>query len=224
VSEVISTGDDRRAPVGFLSTELMNGVTHGVGFLLSIVGLVVLVVLAASRGGARHVVACSVYGSTLIILYLASTLYHSVSAPRAKPLLRLFDHIAIYLLIAGTYTPFTLLTLRGGWGWSLFGVIWGLALLGSAFKILFIDRFPKFSVVIYLAMGWMALVALKPLLAAMPTGGLLLILAGGLAYTVGVVFYACDSIPHNHAIWHVFVMLGSTFHFFAVVLYTLPSA
>jgi hemolysin III len=210
--------------VGFLSTELMNGVTHGVGFLLSIAGLVVLVVLATSRGGARHIVACSIYGSTLIILYLASTLYHSVSAPRAKPVLRLLDHIAIYLLIAGTYTPFTLLTLRGGWGWSLFGVIWGLALLGSAFKILFIGRFPKVSVVIYLAMGWMALVAVKPMLAALPTGGLWLILAGGAAYTVGVVFYAWESIPHHHAIWHVFVMLGSASHFFAVILYTLPPA
>jgi hemolysin III len=202
----------------------MNGVTHGVGFLLSIAGLVVLVVLAASRGGARHVVACSVYGATLIILYLASTLYHSVSAPRAKPVLRLIDHIAIYLLIAGTYTPFTLLTLRGSWGWSLFGVIWGLALLGSVLKILFIGRFPKVSVAVYLMMGWLVVVALKPLLASLPTGGFLLVMAGGAAYTVGLVFYAWESLPHHHAIWHVFVMLGSTFHFFAILLYTLPPA
>jgi hemolysin III len=222
VPKVNSTRKDHRPPVGFLSTELINGVTHGVGLLLSIAGLVVLVVLAASRGGARHVVACSVYGTTLIILYLASTLYHSVTAPRVKEVLRLVDHIAIYLLIAGTYTPFTLLTLRGGWGWSLFGVIWGLALVGSVFKILFIGRFPKSSVVVYLLMGWLAVVGLKPLLAALPLGGLAWLLAGGMAYTVGVVFYAWESMPHNHAVWHVFVMLGSACHFFAVMLYALP--
>ena len=213
---------DDRAPIGFLNTELINGVTHGVGFLLSIAGLVVLVVLAASRGGARHVVACSVYGSTLILLYLASTLYHSVTAPRAKQVLRLIDHIAIYLLIAGTYTPFTLLTLRGGWGWSLFGVIWGLAIVGSVFKILFIGRFRKTSVVIYLLMGWLVVVGLKPLLASLPLAGFVWLMAGGAAYTLGVVFYAWKSLPHHHAIWHVFVMLGSTCHFFAVMLHTLP--
>ncbi len=213
---------DDRAPIGFLNTELINGVTHGVGFLLSIAGLVVLVVLAASRGGARHAVACSVYGSTLILLYLASTLYHSVTAPRAKQVLRLIDHIAIYLLIAGTYTPFTLLTLRGGWGWSLFGVIWGLAIVGSVFKILFIGRFRKTSVVIYLLMGWLVVVGLKPLLASLPLAGFVWLMAGGAAYTLGVVFYAWKSLPHHHAIWHVFVMLGSTCHFFAVMLHTLP--
>ncbi len=188
---------DDRAPIGFLNTELINGVTHGVGFLLSIAGLVVLVVLAASRGGARHVVACSVYGSTLILLYLASTLYHSVTAPRAKQVLRLIDHIAIYLLIAGTYTPFTLLTLRGGWGWSLFGVIWGLAIVGSVFKILFIGRFRKTSVVIYLLMGWLLMVGLKPLLASLPLAGFVWLMAGGAAYTLGVVFYAWKSLPHH---------------------------
>jgi len=219
---VNSQPTDDRAPIGFLNTELINGVTHGVGFLLSIAGLVVLVVLAASRGGARHVVACSVYGSTLILLYLASTLYHSVTAPRAKQVLRLIDHIAIYLLIAGTYTPFTLLTLRGGWGWSLFGVIWGLAIVGSVFKILFIGRFRKTSVVIYLLMGWLVVVGLKPLLASLPLAGFVWLMAGGAAYTLGVVFYAWKSLPHHHAIWHVFVMLGSTCHFFAVMLHTLP--
>jgi hemolysin III len=219
---VNSQPTDDRAPIGFLNTELINGVTHGVGFLLSIAGLVVLVVLAASRGGARHVVACSVYGSTLTLLYLASTLYHSVTAPRAKQVLRLIDHIAIYLLIAGTYTPFTLLTLRGGWGWSLFGVIWGLAIVGSVLKILFIGRFRKTSVVIYLLMGWLLMVGLKPLLASLPLAGFVWLMAGGAAYTLGVVFYAWKSLPHHHAIWHVFVMLGSTCHFFAVMLHTLP--
>ena len=213
--------DDRR-PVSFLNTELINVATHGVGLLLSIVGLVALVALAASRGGTRHVVAYSVYGSTLIILYLASTLYHSVTAPRAKSVLRVIDHVAIYLLIAGTYTPFTLLTLRGGWGWSLFGVVWGLALLGSLFKILFIGRFAKTSLVIYLLMGWMVLVGIKPLLASLPLAGLVWLAAGGAAYTLGVVFYARKSMPYHHAIWHVFVMVGSACHFFAVLLHTLP--
>jgi len=217
-----SNRQERSPAVGFLTTELINGVTHGVGFLLSIVGLVVLVALASSRGGARHVVACSVYGATLITLYLASTLYHSVTTPRAKVVLRLLDHIAIYLLIAGTYTPFTLLTLGGGWGWSLFGTIWAMALVGAVFKILFMGRFEKASVAFYLMMGWLVIVGLKPLVAALPAGGLAWLFAGGAAYTLGVVFYAWESLPHNHAVWHVFVMLGSACHFFAVMFYALP--
>ncbi len=215
--------ETNRAPVGLLSTELANGITHGVGLLLSQLGLVILVVMAVSRGSARHVVACSIYGSTLVLLYLASTLYHSIHAPRAKRVLRLIDHISIYLLIAGTYTPFTLVTLRGGWGWTLFGVIWGLALVGTVFK-LFIPpgRWEFVSVALYLAMGWTAIVAIKPLHEQLSTGGLIWIFAGGAAYTLGVVFYCWESIRHHHAIWHVFVMLGSACHFFAVMFYVLP--
>ncbi|NIM01681.1 MAG: hemolysin III family protein [Acidobacteria bacterium] len=208
-----------------LSTELANGITHGVGFVLSQLGLVALVIVAVARGSARHVVACSIYGATLVLLYLASTLYHSVRAPRAKRILRLIDHISIYLLIAGTYTPFTLVTLRGGWGWSLFGVIWGLALVGTVFK-LFVPpgRWEAVSMVLYLAMGWLAIVAFRPLQDSLATAGMVWVFAGGLAYTIGVVFYFWESILHHHAIWHIFVMLGSACHFFAVMFYVLPSA
>ncbi len=208
---------------GFLSTELANSITHGIGFALSIAALVILVTFAALNGGARHVVACSVYGSTLIILYLASTLYHSIWAPKVKRIFKVIDHVAIYLLIAGTYTPFTLISLRGAWGWSMFGVIWGLALLGIVFKVLFIGRFKGLSLGIYLAMGWLVMISAKPLLASLPEGGFLWLLLGGLSYTVGVIFYVWKSLPFNHAIWHLFVMTGSTFHFFSVMVLLLPS-
>ncbi|MCP3982475.1 MAG: hemolysin III family protein [bacterium] len=213
-----------RPTPGLMSTELANGITHGVGFVLSQAALVVMVALAATRGSARHVVACSIYGATLVILYLASTLYHSVSEPRAKRILRIIDHIAIYLLIAGTYTPFTLITLRGAWGWSLFGTIWGMALVGSAFKLFFTGRYEKVSVAFYLGMGWVAVVSLEPLHSSLRGGGMAWLMAGGLAYTLGIVFYAWQSMRYHHAIWHVFVMLGSACHFFAVMLYVLPPA
>jgi hemolysin III len=217
-----STPPRSRPAPGFLSTELTNGVTHGVGLGLSIAGLAVLVVLAARFGTARHVVACSVYGVTLVLLYLASTLYHSVQAPRAKHVLRIIDHAAIYLLIAGTYTPFTLVTLRGPWGWSLFGVVWGMALAGIVFKIFFVDRWGALSVAVYVGMGWLAVFAVKPLMATLSTAGLAWLFAGGLAYTLGLIFYAWERIPHHHAIWHVFVMVGSACHFFSVMYFVLP--
>jgi len=208
---------------GLMSTELANGITHGIGFLLSQVGLIVLVTLAVSRGSARLVVSCAVYGATLVLLYLASTLYHSVRAPRAKRVFRVVDHIAIYLLIAGTYTPFTLVTLEGTLGWTLFGVIWGLALIGSVFKLCIPPgRYEAVSVAFYLVMGWVVVVALKPLHASLSTAGLVWIFAGGLAYTLGVVFYGWSSIKHHHAIWHIFVMIGSACHFFAVMFHVLP--
>lgn len=209
---------------GFLSTELANSITHGVGFALSIAGLVVLVAFAAVHGGARHVVACSIYGSTLVILYLASTLYHSIYHPQAKQVLQIIDHVAIYLLIAGTYTPFTLIALRGGWGWTIFGVIWGLAVVGILVKVLFVGRFKVVSVGVYLLMGWLCIVALKPLLANLPEGGFPWLLAGGVAYTVGVVFYAWKTLPYHHAIWHLFVMTGSACHFFSIMFLVLPES
>ena len=207
---------------GFLSNEFANSVTHGIGFALSIVGLVALLVCATFHGGARHIVACSIYGATLVILYLASTLYHSIWSPKVKRIFKMIDHMAIYLLIAGTYTPFTLLSLRGGWGWSVFGVIWGLALLGIIYKIFFIGRWRGVSVAIYLAMGWMCVIAFKPLIASLSAGGVLWLAAGGLAYTVGVIFYGWKTLPYHHAIWHLFVMAGSTCHFFSVMFYVLP--
>jgi len=208
---------------GFLSTELANTVTHGLGLLLSIIGLVVLVVSSTRNGDGRLIVACSVYGATLVLLYLASTLYHSVGSIYAERVFRAIDHAAIYLLIAGTYTPFTLVSLGGGWGWSLFGVVWGLALLGIVFKTVCIERFKLLSLLLYLAMGWLALVAIEPLVENVPRGGLMWMFAGGAAYTLGVVFYLWKSIPHHHAIWHLFVMAGSTCHFFAVMFYVVPA-
>lgn len=209
---------------GFLGhgAELANSITHGVGFALSIVGLVVLVAFAALHGSARHVVACSIYGSTLVILYLASTLYHSIYAPNVKYVFKVIDHIAIYLLIAGTYTPFTLISLQGAWGWTVFGVIWGLALLGILYKIIFIGRWKGVSVTIYLAMGWMCIIPIKPLLESLTTGGVIWLAAGGLAYTFGVIFYVWKRLPFHHAIWHLFVMAGSACHFFAIMFYVLP--
>ncbi len=202
--------------------ELANSLTHGVGVLLAIGGLALLVTLAALRGDVWHVVACSIYGAAMVVLYSASTLYHAVSKPRAKSALQVFDHAAIFLLIAGTYTPFTLVSLRGPWGWALFGTVWGLALVGIVIEIAFPGRWPVFSLVLYVAMGWVGVVAVKPLLSALPTGGLVLLLLGGLAYTAGIGFYAWRRLPYGHAIWHLFVLAGTILHFFAVLFYVVP--
>jgi hemolysin III len=203
--------------------ELANTITHGIGLVLSIAGFVVLLVFAALRGSASHIIACSIYGATLICLYTASTLYHAVTSPRLKRALKIFDHSAIYLLIAGTYTPFLLLNLRGAWGWSLFGVIWGLAFAGILFKLWFVDHFEHLSTAVYIAMGWLVILAAKPVLAHVPTGTLLWIAAGGLLYTSGVVFYVWKRLPYSHVVWHLFVLAGSACHYFAV-LNSLPPA
>jgi hemolysin III len=202
--------------------EVANTITHGVGVGLSIAGLVVLVVRAALYGDVWQVVSFSIYGSSLILLYLASTLYHGFRSKRVKEILRIFDHSAIYLLIAGTYTPFLLVTLRGPWGWSLFGLIWVLALLGITFKIVFGPKYEIVSTGFYILMGWVVIIAIKPLIAALPVMGLAWLVAGGLAYTGGVIFYAWEKLPFNHAIWHGFVMAGSIFHFVAVLSYLSP--
>lgn len=205
-----------------LGEEIAHSVTHGVGAILSIAGLIVLVALAALRGNAWHVTSCAVFGSALVLLYTISTLYHSVTHPRAKRILRVLDHSAIFLLIAGTYTPFTLVNMRGGWGWSLFVVVWGLALLGIVFKVTASNRFRLLSVLLYLLMGWLVLVALKPLVASVDPPGLVLLVAGGLTYTVGIGFYAWKGLPYSHAVWHLFVLAGSLLHYFAVLLYVIP--
>lgn len=202
--------------------EVANTITHGIGLLLSIVGFVVLLVLAALRGTAWHIVTCSIYGATLICLYTASTLYHAVISPRVKRALRIFDHSAIYLLIAGTYTPFLLVSLRGPWGWSLFGVIWGLALAGVLFKFWFVERFMILSTAVYIAMGWLVVIAAKPVITHVPFTALIWLLAGGLAYTGGVIFFAAKRIPYSHAIWHLFVLAGSICHYFAVLSTVIP--
>ena len=213
----------QRDGVRFDPEELANSLTHGFGLALSVVGFVILLVLAARRGTAWHIVTCAIYGATLVLLYAASTLYHSVRSERVKRVCKVIDHSAIYLLIAGTYTPFTLVVLRGPWGWSLFGVVWGLALVGILWKVWFVDHFVVVSTTIYLLMGWLAVVALKPLVASVPVGGLAWIFAGGLAYTAGVGFFAWRRLPYHHAVWHVFVLIGSICHYFAVLFYVVPA-
>jgi hemolysin III len=202
--------------------EIANTITHGVGLALSVAGLVILLVLAALRGGALQIVSCAIYGTTLITLYAASTLYHGIAAPRFKRALRIFDHSAIFLLIAGTYTPFLLVNLRGAWGWSLFGVVWGLAMAGIVFKFWFVERFGFLSTTVYLLMGWLVVIAARPVLSHVPASGLIWLVAGGLCYTAGVIFYASKRIPYAHVIWHVFVLAGSTCHYFAVLRCLLP--
>jgi hemolysin III len=205
-----------------LSEEIASSVIHGIGIALSVAALSVLVTLSGLFGDAWRVVSFSVYGTTLILLYLASTFYHGFQSERLKKLFRTFDHSAIFLLIAGSYTPFTLVSMRGPWGWTMFGLIWALALLGI-FKTIFAIGSSKLgTALIYIAMGWLVMIAVKPLFAALSFGGLVWLGLGGLAYTLGTVFYVCKSIPFNHAIWHGFVLCGSILHFFAMLFYVLP--
>jgi hemolysin III len=202
--------------------ELANSVTHGIGLVFSLVGFIVLLVLVVMRGSAWHIAGCAIYGGTLVCLYTSSTLYHGIQSLQLKRALKVFDHSAIYLLIAGTYTPFLLVNLRGGWGWTLLSIVWALAVAGIILKFWFVDHFQILSTVVYLLMGWLALVAVKSLLGSVPTGGFVWLIAGGLAYTVGVVFYAWKRVPYNHVIWHVFVMAGSACHYFAVLYSVIP--
>ena len=202
--------------------ELASSVTHGVGVVLSLAGLTALVIYASRYGSAKHIVGSAVFGATLVFLYTSSTLYHSARSARLKHILRVIDHSCIYLLIAGTYTPFTLVTLEGPVGWSLFCIAWGLAAAGIVFQIFFVHRFKLVATLVYIGMGWLVIFAIKPLINAMPVGGLILVTAGGLAYTLGAVFYLLKGMPFNHAVWHLFVLAGSTFHYLAVMRYVVP--
>ncbi|MBF0349740.1 MAG: hemolysin III family protein [SAR324 cluster bacterium] len=203
--------------------EIINAITHGLGLFLSIAGMVVLVTLASLYGDVRHIVSCSIYGTTLILLYMASTLYHSARpASRKKTIFKILDHSCIFLLIAGTYTPFTMVSLPVGWGWSIFGVVWGLAVLGISYKMFFINHAEWFSTTVYLAMGWLIMIAYQPLKENVPTGALVLLIAGGLAYSGGVIPFLIKKLPFNHGVWHVFVLTGSILHFLAVTLYIIP--
>ncbi|HEX6939013.1 MAG TPA: hemolysin III family protein [Longimicrobiales bacterium] len=210
--------------LGRIAEDIANSVTHGVGLGLSLAGLAVLLVLASDHGDARHVISCGVYGASLVGLYAASTLYHSFREPRLKHLLRIVDHCAIYLLIAGTYTPFLLVNLERSRAVPiLLGAVWILALGGIAFKIHSIGRYPRLSTLLYLAMSWVLLASMKPILDAIPTTGLIWLLAGGVLYTGGVWFYVRDErVPFNHAIWHLFVLGGSACHYIAVFVSVLP--
>src|SRR5215831_2608782 len=202
--------------------ELANSITHGIGLALSVVGLIVLIVLSVTRGSAWHIAGCTIFGVTLVLLYSASTLYHSFKAPRMKRVLKILDHTAIYLLIAGTYTPFTLVNLRGFWGWTLLSLVWGLSVFGILWKFFHAERFQIVSTLIYLAMGWLVLIAIKPVTETLPLSGILWLVAGGVLYTIGVPFFALKRLPYNHAIWHLFVLAGSICHFLAVMFAVLP--
>jgi hemolysin III len=199
--------------------ERFNGISHLGGALLAVAGAVVLIVLGSLKGDPWRIVSFSVYGATLVFLYLSSTLYHSTRG-RAKSVLRKLDHSAIYLLIAGTYTPFTLVTLNGPWGWSLFGIVWGLAVVGIAQELWFARGARVLSLVIYLLMGWVALVAVVPIIRALSWSGFAWLAAGGIVYTAGIVFYLFDErFRHFHGIWHLFVVAGSALHYVAILLY-----
>jgi hemolysin III len=199
--------------------ELANSISHGLGLVLAIAAVPVLVLSAMRIGSIRFIVGASVFGGTMVFLYLASTLYHSLTHKGAKRFFRLFDHSAIFLLIAGTYTPFTLGVLRGPWGWTLLATVWGLALGGVMMKAIVGTRHSWISIVLYLVMGWLAVVAIKPILLLVPIPGILLILTGGIAYTAGLAFFAAPRLRYSHFIWHLFVIAGTTCHFFAVLWY-----
>ncbi len=202
--------------------ELANSLTHGLGAALSAIALILLVAFSSLRGDGWHLVSCTLYGVTLVLLYTASTLYHAVSNPRAKRILKIVDHASIFLLIAGTYTPFLLVTLHGPWGWWLFGAVWGIAAAGIIMKLFWTGRFRYLSTGLYLAMGWIVMIALKPLVSSLPLGGLILLGTGGLLYTLGTIFYLWKQLLFGHAIWHGFVLAASICHFFSILLYVIP--
>jgi hemolysin III len=204
-----------------LAEDVASSVTHGIGAGLGLAALAVLVTLGALHGDTWKVVGFSIYGACLVLLYLFSTFYHSFRSPRLKRIFRYLDHSAIYLLIAGTYTPFLLVNLRGPWGWSLFGVIWGLAVIGIVFNFVLMGRSRLLAGLVYIGMGWLVLIAIKPLVASVPSGGIAWLAAGGLSYTFGVIFYVWKQLPFNHTIWHLFVLGGSLCHFVAIFKYVL---
>lgn len=202
--------------------EIANSVTHGIGIVLAIIGLVVLTSVAARNGNAWHVAASAVFGATLILCFTTSTLYHSIQRERVKEILRVFDHSGVFLLIAGTYTPFMLIGVPGPWGWTILAAVWTLAISGIVLKFVLRGRLHGLIVALYLGMGWLVVVATKPLLETMGAGGMAFLAGGGLAYTVGVLFYKWRRLPYSHAIWHGFVLLGGGLHYFGVLLYLIP--
>jgi hemolysin III len=216
-TSLVQQDDFLRMTVSSPKDELANALTHGLGAMLAVAALVLLVVFSAIYGSALHVVSFTVFGSTLVILYLASTLYHSFSGERVKALFQKLDHMSIFLLIAGTYTPFCLVALPNWIGWTLFGIIWGSAAIGIVLKAWFTGKKEALSTAMYIVMGWVALIAIKPLYDALPGVSFALLLAGGVSYTAGTYFFARDRKPYFHSIWHLFVLGGSVLHFFAVL-------
>ena len=203
-----------------LGEEIANSITHGIGAALGTAALVILVVFASLKGDAWQIVSFSIYGASLVILYTASTIYHAITNEKAKRYFRIMDVSSIFLLIAGTYTPITLLSLRGtGWGWTMFGLIWGLALIGIIFKTFFDGNYEKLSIILYVLMGWLAMIAIKPMIINLPPGLLFWIIIGGISYTVGIIFLAVTKFRYSHTVWHLFVLGGSISHFFGILFY-----
>lgn len=202
--------------------EIANAITHGIGAALSVAALVLLIVFSSLKGTAWHVVSFTIYGSTMLLLYLSSTLVHGLRDGKAKDFFEFMDHSSIYLFIAGTYTPFLLVAVRGSLGWSLFGIVWGIALFGVIFKAFFVKKFLFLSTIFYIAMGWLIVIAWNPLTAVVAPQGMNLLALGGVLYTLGTIFYVWRGFPYHHAIWHLFVLAGSILHFFAILIYLLP--
>ena len=202
--------------------EKVNYITSLVGLSISIIGFIFLISFAYYYGTAVHMVCCSIYGLTMIFMYVCSTFYHGVDNGKYKSIFRLLDHSSIFLYIAGSYTPFTLINLKGAWGWSIFSIVWFLAILGIVLRIIFRTKASRITMVLYILMGWTIIVAIKPLIDNLETNAIILLFTGGLGYTLGLIFYAWNSLPYHHAIWHVFVMIGSFTHFFAILFYVIP--
>lgn len=206
-----------------LGEEIFNSVSHGTGGLLAIAGTAVLIVLAAIYSDAWGVVSSAIYGASMIILYTMSTLYHAITNPKAKKFFRIMDHNTIFLLIAGTYTPITLVPLRGATGWVMFGIVWGVVVLGIVLNSIDLEKFSKPSLICYIAMGWVIVFAVKPMLEAVTKTSLIFLLVGGIFYMVGVIFYVIKKIKYFHSIWHLFTIAGTVFHYFAILLMIIDS-
>lgn len=202
--------------------ELANAITHGIGAVISIACLTLLIVFASLYGNAWHIVSFSIYGTSMLLLYASSTLVHSFPPGKAKDLFEILDHSAIYLFIAGTYTPILFIVVQGALGWTLFGIVWGIATLGIVFKIFFVKKFLVISTIFYLLMGWMALFAIKPIVLTLPIQGTLFLIGGGVLYSLGTIFYIWRGFKFHHAVWHLFVLGGTVLHFFLVIMYILP--
>ncbi len=213
--------DDKHLTYYSKTEEKLNVLTHALGLLLSILALVLLIIHASKNGDLKHIISFTIFGASLVLLYSASTFYHYTQNPKLRKKLNILDHSAIYVLIAGTYTPFTLITLKGWLGWTIFGVTWGIALIGIFFKLFYTGRFDKISTIAYVAMGWIIIFAIKPLIENLPSNGLYWLAGGGIFYTVGALLYSIKKIKYNHAIFHVFVLLGSFSHFMAICYYVL---
>lgn len=203
--------------------EIANAITHGIGAALSIAALVLLIVYASIYGNTWHVVSFSVFGASMVTLYIASTLVHALPMGKAKDVFEIIDHAAIYFFIAGTYTPFTFIVIKGTLGWTMFGIVWGLAIAGTIFKAFFVKKYLFTSTILYIAMGWMVVIGWNRIAEFLTINGLTLLVIGGLFYTVGAIFYVWKGFKYHHAIWHLFVLAGSTAHFFCVILYLLPN-